>query len=65
MRCQHCHIFECHSVYRVHVRSHSSGMGSRASMDLEPYEVEKVDSDRQEAHQGKWAMGNILGKLAV
>ena len=34
-------------------------------MDLEPYEVEKVDSDRQEAHQGKWAMGNILGKLAV
>ena len=34
-------------------------------MDLVPYEVERVDSTRQEAHQGKWAMGSILGKLDI
>lgn len=34
-------------------------------MDLEPYEVERVDSNRQEAHQGRWSMGSISGKLAI
>ena len=34
-------------------------------MDLEPYEVERVDANRQESHQGRWAMDSILGKLAV
>ena len=40
-------------------------MGFRASVELEPYEVERVDTRRQEAHQGKWAMGSISGKLAI
>ena len=34
-------------------------------MDLEPYEIERVDTNRQESYQGRWAMGSVFGKLAV
>ena len=34
-------------------------------MDLEPHEVERMDCNYQEAHQGRSAMGGSLEKLVI